>query len=156
MSSWQQFATECPELASVVRGRFEAGTHHVLATLRGDGGPRVSGTEVQFHDGELTLGSMWDAVKARDLRRDRRCALHAHPSDQHMEGGDAKVTAHAVEVTAQRDLDVYRDEVGPPPGPFHLFRLDLREVVHTSVDGEELLIRLWRPGEGVTEFRRGS
>ncbi|NYH78927.1 hypothetical protein FHR84_002252 [Actinopolyspora biskrensis] len=154
MTTWQRFTTEAPELASAVRARFEAGTHHVLATLRGDGSPRVSGTEVQFHGADLTFGSMLGGVKARDLQRDPRCALHAHPSDENMEGGDAKITAHAVEVTAEEELDHYRAEEQPPPGSLHLFRLDLREVVLTSVEGQQLVVRLWRPGAGVTRFHR--
>lgn len=156
MTSWQQFTDEAPHLAAAVRARFEAHTHHVLATLRSDGSPRVSGTEVQFHGADLTIGSMWGALKARDLQRGGRCAVHAHPTEPSMAGGDAKVTARAVEVTDAGELGAFAEATGPPPGDFHLFRLVLDEAVHTVVadDGEHLLIRLWRPGRGVTEFRR--
>lgn len=156
MTTWQQFTEHAPDLAAAVRARFEAATHHVIATLRADGSPRVSGTEVQFHGPDLVLGSMPDAVKARDLQRDGRCALHASTNDASMEGGDAKITAHAVEVTDPDELGAYRAEFGPPPGEFHLFRLDLDEAVHITLgdDGQHLLIRLWRPGQDVTEFHR--
>src|ERR687891_293156 len=98
MATWRQFETEAPELAAAVRARFETTKHHVLATLRRDGSPPGSGTEVDFHDGDLTVGSMWEAVKARDLQRDGRFAIHANPGDGSLAGGDAKVAGVAVEV----------------------------------------------------------
>ncbi|WP_017625139.1 pyridoxamine 5'-phosphate oxidase family protein [Nocardiopsis chromatogenes] len=157
---WAVFEDEAPELAARVRGRFERTLHHVLATLRSDGAPRVSGTEVRFYGRHLTLGSMPGAVKARDLQRDGRFALHASPgevnredAEEAMGGGDAKVAGRAVEVTDPGELEAFR-EVGVPPGPFHLFRLMPTGVVLTSVEDGELVIRHWRPGGGVTEHRR--
>lgn len=147
MATWQEFEEQAPQLAAAVRARFEAHRHHVLATVRKDGSPRVSGTEVRFEAGELTMGSMGGAVKARDLRRDGRCAVHANPGDGSMAGGDAKVAGRAVETTGP--------EVLPGPPSSHAFRLDLREAVLTSLDGDELLIRRWAPGRGVQEFHRG-
>jgi Pyridoxamine 5'-phosphate oxidase len=70
---------------------------HVLATLRRDGSPRVSGSEIACLGSDLSFGSMPNAVKALDLQRDGRCALHAHPSSD----GDAKVAGVAVEVTGE-------------------------------------------------------
>ncbi|GGM79748.1 hypothetical protein GCM10012275_57960 [Longimycelium tulufanense] len=64
MATRQQFATEAPELAALVRARLEAARRHVLATVRKDGSPRVSGTEVDFYGPDLVLGSMWLARKA--------------------------------------------------------------------------------------------
>jgi hypothetical protein len=40
-----------------------------LATLRRDGSPRISGTEVEFTDGQVWLGMMPGSLKALDLRR---------------------------------------------------------------------------------------
>jgi hypothetical protein len=155
MTTWTQFAAEAPTLAAAVRARFTATKHHVLATLRADGAPRVSGTVVQFHAAELTIGSMLAAVKARDLQRDGRFALHANPGDGSMEGGDAKVAGCAVEVTDAVELATYVDEVAPP-GPFHLFRLDLDEVVLTSLhpDGDRIVIETWRPGTPLSRVER--
>jgi hypothetical protein len=62
--------TETPELAALARGFLDAHVHKTLATLRRDGSPRISGTEVVFADGELWLGSMWRSLKALDLLRD--------------------------------------------------------------------------------------
>lgn len=141
MTNWQDFEQEAPELAAAVRARFEANRHHVLATLRSSGAPRVSGTEVQFSEGDLTIGSMYGAVKARDLQRDDRFALHANPGDEAMVGGDAKVSGVAVETT-------------PPSAGSHRFRLELSEAVLTTVEDDHLVIRSWHPGEGIKSVTR--
>lgn len=148
MATWEQFQSEAPELAATIRKRFEAADTHILATLRKDGAPRVSGSEVDFKGQDLSFGSMWEAVKALDLRRDGRCAIHAHPSAD----GDAKVAGIASEVTGEaKNAYVTGKE---PPGEFHVFRLDLHEAVLTGPEGTELVVRLWRPGHGVRVFRR--
>jgi len=82
---------EAPEL--------DAGVHTTLATLPRDGSPRISGTEVQFRDGDVWLGSMWQAVKARDLRRDPRFALHSASVDPPAWRGDATFAGRVEEVT---------------------------------------------------------
>ncbi|WP_020380366.1 pyridoxamine 5'-phosphate oxidase family protein [Nocardiopsis potens] len=155
--TWEEFAAEAPELAERIRRRFARTPHHVLATLRRDGAPRVSGTEVAFRGPDLALGSMPGAVKARDLQRDGRFAMHANPGEvaagEPMEEGDAKVSGVAVEVTDPGEVERHRDP-GQPAGPFHLFRLLLTDAVLTSVEGDRLVIRHWRPGAGVTETRR--
>ena len=153
--SWRRFADEAPELATAVRARLLAAKHHVLATLRRDGAPRVSGTEVDFHGPDLVLGSMWGAVKARDLRRDGRYALHANPEDGSMRGGDAKVAGLAVEVRDQEELRSFA-EAAEPLQPFQLFRLLLTEAVLTTPapDGQHIVIEWWRPGEPVARFAR--
>ncbi|MDH6134867.1 hypothetical protein P3T37_004276 [Kitasatospora sp. MAA4] len=157
MATWQDFEKEAPELAPAVLARLEAHRHHVLATLRRDGSPRVSGTEVLLMGADLTFGSMLDAVKVRDLRRDPRFALHANPGDGTMAGGDAKLAGRAVEIVDEVSRLAYESELPqPPPGPYHAFRLDLTEVVLTSIGpgGDHLLIQSWRPGEEVHTVRR--
>ncbi|MFF2039142.1 pyridoxamine 5'-phosphate oxidase family protein [Kitasatospora sp. NPDC058170] len=155
MATWQDFEHAAPDLAPAVRARFEANKHHVLATLRRDGSPRVSGTEVDFIGADLTIGSMEGAMKARDLQRDARFALHAHPGDETMEGGDSKISGRAVEITDEVELAAWvADLPQPPPGPFHAFRLELEQVVHTTVGDDHLWITSWRPGEPVRRIRR--
>ncbi len=156
MTTWQDFEREAPDLAPAVRARFEANRHHVLATLRTGGAPRVSGTEVQFIGADLTIGSMYGALKALDLRRDGRFALHSNPSDPTMAGGDAKISGLAHELTDEIELSGYVAELpsAPPPGPFHAFRLEPTEVVLTEVEDDQLVIRSWRPGEDVRTVRR--
>ncbi|TDE00500.1 pyridoxamine 5'-phosphate oxidase family protein [Jiangella asiatica] len=156
MATWKQFHDEAPELARTARARFEATKHHVLATLRADGTPRVSGTEVDFDGDHLTLGSMLGAVKARDLQRDSRFAIHANPGDGSMEAPDVKVSGRAVEVDEQ-GFAAYRAGRDDLPGePFHLFRLEIDDVVLAGLNETRtgMLIRLWRPGEPVRTFTR--
>jgi len=155
MATWMQYEKEAPEMAAAVRARFEATKHHVLATLRAEGSPRVSGTEVAILGDDLTAGSMWGAIKAKDLQRDGRFALHANPGDGSMEGGDAKISGRAVEIVDPDALARYIDDVAPPE-PFHLFVFDLREAVLTSLhpDGDRLVIETWRPGRGVRRVER--
>jgi hypothetical protein len=144
MATWQQFEQEAPELAATIRARFEAHETHVLATLRKDGSPRVSGSEVAFQGENLTFGSMLGAVKARDLQRDGRFAIHAYPST---DTGDAKIAGIATEVSSPPT---------PPIEDSHAFVVDLTEAVLTGVDQEaqELVLQVWRPGQGVTTIRR--
>ncbi|MFF9640261.1 pyridoxamine 5'-phosphate oxidase family protein [Kitasatospora aureofaciens] len=154
MATWQDFEQEAPELAALVRARFEAEKHHVLATLRKDGSPRVSGTEVDFVGADAWLGSMYGAVKARDLQRDGRFALHAHPGGETMTGGDSKLSGRAVEVTDEAELAAFAADLPePPPSPFHLFRLDIQQVVHTTLEGDALWVHNWHPGRPVEKIQ---
>ena len=100
MASWSDFEREAPELAARVRARLDAHVHKTIATLRRDGSPRISGTEARFEEGELWIGSMWQALKARDLRGDPRFALHSgseDPSTWTGESQQGKVDGPAVE-----------------------------------------------------------
>ncbi|HEY1296228.1 MAG TPA: pyridoxamine 5'-phosphate oxidase family protein, partial [Chloroflexota bacterium] len=81
MSRWQDVVDTAPEFADRAQRLFQARKHKTLATLRSDGSPRISGTETQFADGDVWLGMMPDSLKARDLRRDPRLALHSPSVD---------------------------------------------------------------------------
>ena len=145
MASWGDVEREAPELAARARDFFDAHVHKTLATLREDGSPRISGTEVEFRDGELYIGSMWMAVKALDLRRDGRFALHSGSDDPPGWSGDAKVAGSFVE------------EPGPPgERPSHAFRADVTElvVVGLNADRTKLLIDSWHAGRGVRRIER--
>ena len=143
--SWAEVEGEAPELMASVRACFTVRKHCTMATLRRDGSPRISGTEVQLADGQLWTGSMPGALKARDLQRDGRVALHSPTvdppeGDESSWAGEAKVAGVAVEV--------------PHDDASHRFRIDLTEVVHTRVDGYALLITSWHAGRGVQSRRR--
>jgi hypothetical protein len=142
-----------PQLAGAVRAFFGARVHHMLATVRPDGSPRISGTEVIFAHGDVWLGSMWRSPKARDLIRDGRYALHSGSDDPPEWSGDAKLSGVAEEVS---DPEVVRrvmrarggEEV---PTPFHLFRLEVAEVVRIALPDppKYLIATRWRQGRGV-------
>jgi hypothetical protein len=145
MSRWQDVVDAAPEFAERVHTLFQARKHKTLATLRGDGSPRISGTETQFENGDLWLGMMPDSLKARDLRRDARLALHS-PSVDAPPGNDAGWAGEAK--IAGRGVAVQRSD-GPPDASF--VRVDITEVVVTSLDptADHLVIESWHPGRGL-------
>lgn len=155
MTTWRRFTDEAPEFAREARAGLEAAKHHVLATLRADGSPRVSGTEVDFFGDDLVLGSMLHAMKARDLQRDPRFALHSNPGDGSMTTPDVKVSGRAFEAGAE-DVSAYVRHAPETPQPFHLFRLEIDDVVLAGLNArrDAMLIRLWRPGQPVRTFER--
>ena len=145
MSTWAEVEREASELAAEVRKRFGVRKHATMATLRADGSPRISGTEVAFTDGQLVLGSMPNARKALDLRRDPRVAIHSPTADPpednpHDWAGEAKVAGIAVEVGS--------DDAS------HTFHIDVREVVLTRVSGDSLRITSWHEGRAIEETAR--
>jgi Pyridoxamine 5'-phosphate oxidase len=146
MPSWSDFEAAAPELAARVRERLDAHTHKTLATVRRDGAPRISGIETQFKDGELWIGSMWQGVKALDLQRDPRFALHSGSDEPSAWKGDAKLAGIAEEVP-QPETKGERS---------HRFRLDLREVSTVGLDDarKHLLIDVWTPDGGVRRIKR--
>lgn len=147
MATWAEFAAAEPEFAARVRALLSSRKHLTMATLRRDGSPRISGTEVEFAEGQLRIGSMPRAVKAHDLRRDPRLAIHGPTSDP-PEGrpagwsGEAKVAGRAVEVASGSEA--------------HRFLIDLREVVITGIDetGQRLRIESWSPQRGLRVSER--
>jgi hypothetical protein len=147
MATWESFARDAPELADRVGRQFTSFKHHTMATIRADGSPRISGTEVQLEGGELRIGLMTGTRRAEDLRRDPRIALHSHSQDPPEGdpsgwGGEAKVAGVAVDDASEDGID--------------RFRIDLTEVVLTALGSppDHLVIELWRPGEGVVRFAR--
>lgn len=153
---WADFAAAEPDFARTVRERFGRYQHHVLATLRRDGSPRLTGLEVDFRHGQLWLGMMANSRKALDLRRDPRFGLFANPgSGTDLDGGDVRLSGRAVEVTDPAEVTRYAMEIGHPE-PFHLFRVELVEVTRMFVEGQEMVTRTWRPGGRLRTLRRGN
>jgi hypothetical protein len=148
MATWHEVRQQAPGLAREVEERFAVRKHATLATLRADGSPRISGTEVEFTPEAVALGSMPGARKAADLRRDPRFALHSPSVDPPEDdpsawAGEAKLAGTAVDQGALP---------GTPSGD--RFVLDVREVVLTRVEGDQLVIRSWHEGRGEQVVRR--
>ena len=153
VASWSEIEAEAPDLASRARGFLTAHTHLTIATLRKDGSPRISGTEIQLGDGEIWFGSMWRAVKALDLLRDPRFAIHSGSEDPDAGWeGDAKFAGEAIEV---HDAEVKRAR-GGPNSEYHLFRADITELVVVGLNEERtrMVIDSWHPGRGVERRER--
>ena len=157
MASFADVETAEPEFATHVRAAFDAHRHKILATLRADGSPRVSGIEASFADGELWLAGMPRSVKFADLRRDPRMALHSGSDEPDSFTADAKVSGRAVEITDEAGRGRFAAATGTPvDGSYELFRVDLEQVVLTAVadDKSALIISSWRPGRGLTRTAR--
>lgn len=153
MSSWQEVEKAAPELAAAVRERFEAHGLGLVATLRRDGGPRICGIEPLFARGDLWLGMMPESLKAADLRRDPRLALHSATVDKDVTAGDARITGRAEEVadSARRDayLAALREATGFEPDALGLFRVEVTELSFVLPKDNTLTISSWREGAGV-------
>jgi hypothetical protein len=158
MASFADVESAEPEFAARVRAAFDAHAHKILATLRADGSPRVSGIEMHFVLGEPWLAGMPDSVKFTDLRRDPRFALHSGSSEPDAFDGDAKLSGRATEVTDADDRSRYAAAAGVAPEHmgFDLFRVDLEQVVLVALNDEKtaLIISSWRPGRGLTRTSR--
>jgi hypothetical protein len=145
VASWSEVEAAAPDLAARARRLLDAFTHKTLATLRRDGSPRISGTEIEFADGELWLGSMWRSMKALDLLRDPRFALHSGSVDPPEWKGDAKLAGRLEEVDA-------------PEGETrsHRFRADITELVVVQLGDppDHIVIEAWHEGRGVTRRER--
>jgi hypothetical protein len=150
MTAWREVEQAAPEFARRVRALFDAHRHKTIATLRADGSPRISGIEAAFEDGELVFGSMPNARKGADLRRDPRFALHSATVDP-IEGaeaqwpGEAKISGRAVATGAG----------GDGPGGDR-FQADVAEVVHTHLNAEAtmLVVEWWTPAHGLRRAER--
>ena len=147
VASWTEFEGAAPEFAARVRSLMVSRKHLTMATLRRDGSPRISGTEVEFANGQLQIGSMPRAVKALDLQRDSRVAIHG-PTEDPPSGapaawkGEAKIAGTAAEL-----------ESG---GPAHRFVIDVNEAVitHLNEAGNRLVVESWSPSRGLRTFER--
>jgi hypothetical protein len=161
VATWEEFAGSEPDFARLVRARFDSHKHKMMATLRKDGSPRISGIEATFADGQLWLGMMPGSLKALDLRRDPRLALHCTSVDPELPDGDAKLAGRAVEHTSADSKAAFSNTLQQagqemPEGPFHLFSVDIREAVLIRVGDppDHLVIETWREGRGLTRKER--
>ena len=147
MATWAEFEAAAPEFASRVRALMTSRKHLTMATLRRDGSPRISGTELEFGDKELRIGSMTGAVKALDLRRDPRVAIHGPTEDPPADApggwrGEAKIAGTAIEV--------------PSGSTAHHFHIDIHEAVITRLNeaGNRLVVESWNPARGYRQMER--
>lgn len=141
-ASWHQFAEEAPELAEAVKGRFAANLHHVIGTVRPDGSPRLSGSEVDIGREHVRLGMMAGSQKLRDLQRDPRVEIHSAPLDPELHDGDARI----------RGRVVYDGPTEGPEGTQFIVEIDAVSLV--EVDGDELALTVWTPTAGLRQIRR--
>jgi hypothetical protein len=150
VTAWRDVERAEPAFAQRARALFDAHRHKTIATLRSDGSPRISGIEAAFEAGELIFGSMPNARKGADLRRDPRFALHSATVDP-VEGseaqwpGEAKISGRAIAAGPVTE--------GLEGDRFHA---DIAEVVHTHLNEQAtmLVVEWWTPGHGLRRIDR--
>ena len=157
MARWAEFEKDAPEFAVRVRAVLDRHKHKTMATLRGDGSPRISGAEIQFAGDDVFTGSMPDAVKGRDLRRDPRVAFHsqsedADESDPESWPGDAKFAGRAVLLTDAAEIAAfwaaYTGATPPDAASSDLFRIEVAEVGLLHIELPHMVIESWHEGRG--------
>ncbi|MDP9420274.1 MAG: pyridoxamine 5'-phosphate oxidase family protein [Actinomycetota bacterium] len=157
MPRWSEVAASAPPFAAAVQAVFDAHVHKTLATLRADGSPRLSGIEASFNDGEVWFGAMWESRKALDLRRDPRFELHSGSVDPPEWAADARIAGRAEEIDdPERKAATTGAGDGGAAGPFHLFRVEVVEVVHVHLGdpADHLVMEVWRPGQELRRIER--
>jgi pyridoxamine 5'-phosphate oxidase-like protein len=129
-----------PRLAEVGRRRLVGPGVLLVATIRSDGSPRISGTEPLILGGSLWLGMLWNSMKARDLLRDPRVLLHSVITGPDGSDGEVKIRGT---VRAEPDPDRFKhyadtadERLGwrPEPGCMHLFEVDIATVTFIGFD----------------------
>jgi len=144
MATWGAFETEESELAAFGRERIDRRVSF-LATIRGDGGPRVHPVTPWIVDGHLYVRMYETSPKVADLGRDARYALHSMMDNDEGDGGECALRGMAEGV---RDPDVvaaaYAAVVELSGPPLVLFELLVDEVVTTTYPGETTERRRWR------------
>ena len=163
MPTFTELQVHAPTIAEFMGTRIAKTGLCLLATTRHDGWPRVSPMEVSVIDGRLYVGSMPDAVKAKDLQRDPRCCLLTPLADKDDLAGEAKAFCRAREIAAgdewERVRAVFQEAVGfdiGAPGVSHVFELSIEAAAWQRVEGDDWRTTSWDPGTGVRERIRNG
>ena len=112
--------------------------------------------EAPIRDGHLWLGMMPGSLKAADLRRDPRFSLHSSLDTEELPLGDARIDGQAVAATPE-EVELFVAGHRMPiedPDAMALFTARISRATLTRVEGQELVIEIWTPTEGVREIRR--
>lgn len=156
MVNWSQFADEAPHIAEVFTRRHLAANYLCLmATNRSDGYPRISPVEPRVFENELVLIGMPGTTKYRDLGRDPKLSIHTATIDPQVTDGDAKIWAMAKDLRDETFHVRFLDDLFETSGydfrgekfdPFYV--ADITGGSTVEVDDHQLLITIWKPGEG--------
>ena len=154
--SWAEFEQADPALARRVRERFASHRHAVLATLRIDGSPRLSGMEAPIRSGHLWLAMTPGSQKAVDLGRDRRYSLHSAPDADDLPEGDARIEGVVLPADPAQEAEFVTGHRHPieDPSLMELFVALIGRVVLVRVADDSLLIESWTPGDGRSTQRK--
>ncbi len=165
MSTFAALEAHAPSIARFLAERLAATGLCLMATTRADGWPRVSPMEIRLLEGTLYVGSMPNAVKARDLQRDPRCCVLTPLADKDDLAGEAKAFCRARELLGGDEWEVARRafraangfDLGEwEPGGAHVFALDVEAAAWQRVEGDDWRTTSWTAGGGVRERARSG
>jgi hypothetical protein len=159
---WADMEQRQPELAALGRRRLIDPGVLLVATIRRDGTPRLSPVEPFIMTCHLFLSMLWQSKKAADLMRDPRVLVHSIVTSRDGSDGEFKVRGTAVveddQLVKRRYAAAVAAQLGwhPDPARFHLFSIDIEDVVYLRYDdntGDQYL-SAWPPGR--ESVRRGT
>lgn len=144
MLSWGELQLTSPDVAEFGRQRID-GKVAYLATVRGNGDPRVHPVTAFLSSTRCFIFAEPDSSKVRDLSRNPRFHLHCAMSDSSGSSGEFQMSGKVTEVVAQS----FRDEAEAncpfrPSSRAILYELKLLEAVATSYRGGRPERRRWR------------
>jgi hypothetical protein len=101
---------------------------------------------------------MPESIKARDLARDPRCALHNSVSDVDGTDGELKLHGSAVEVSDRglRESDPSVWWASSPPDRARVYSLDLERAAFISYAAGRMTISRWSPQRGLERTERDA
>jgi hypothetical protein len=143
MATWEAFASAAPDLAGFGLERLRQGVAY-LATVRGDGSPRVHPVTPIIGGGRLLLFMEPTSPKGADLRRDPRYALHSLVTDQAGSAGEFIVRGSATPVTDPSVRQAATAAAGyTPRDRYVLFELGVDGALSTIYTDGRPIRRRW-------------
>jgi len=147
---WAEFATGAPEMAALGREQLELRGVVLIATVRRDGSPRISGAEAVTLEGDLYLGMMWRSRKAIDLRRDPRLVIHNPICSNAGDEVEFSLKGRAIEVhdaeLRRRFVEAVAETTTWKEPHFHLFTIDIHSAAVVKYERGEQLVKVWPGG----------
>lgn len=150
MTTWAEFSAGAPTASSAGRALIErtGGGEGLLATVRGDGPPRIHPVNVRILDGRLLTFVIVGSAKAGDLAADGRYALHAHQDSAVPHEFLVRGRASAVTDVAARSAAVAEWPFDVDDG-YTLYELSIDHAVfgeRASADDWPPVYTSWRSG----------
>ncbi len=154
--AWAEFEQADPALAQRVMTRLRSHRHAILATLRADGSPRLSGMEAPVRSGHLWLAMTPGSRKAVDLARDPRVSLHSALDAEDLPEGDARIDGVVLPADEAQRAEFVAHHRYPveDPSMMVLFTTVIRRIVLVRVADDSLLIETWTPAKGYSTQQR--
>jgi hypothetical protein len=143
--SWNNLETANPALAAWGGERLVRTGVAYLATIRGDGAPRIYPVTPIIGEGRLFLFMEPTSPKGHDLQRDGRYAMHCAVEDSSGGGGEFFIAGRArlVDDPSLRQIATKAARF-IPADRYILFELSLEQASSTNYDGGSPIRTRWR------------